>query len=208
MRNILNIFNTNRWKAFFRYEKGLRKLINSNNVLDAAELFLESIKLHPTSPTYNAMYGITLVKLNNCRLGIDYLLKAIELGIDKTFMASEVYGYLGLAYFELKDFDNALKKLEKSLALWRDSTSRITKPMLYQNLGTLYRWKGKLDKSIDMYKKLIQIDPNKGESHLLLGIVYSEYFKDNQARQEVEEAVKLDPSLRSKYKEIDQILSH
>jgi tetratricopeptide (TPR) repeat protein len=206
MLKIFQILNPKTWKAFSQFNQGLRYSLIGNK-LEACEAFRSASEMQSKNPVYHAMYGMALVDINNHDLGEKELLCSIELGINKNKIASEVYGFLGYAYQQKAKYDYSLQYYERALTAWRDSTSRITKNMLYRNLAALYRRKGQFDDSINMYKKLIEIEPNDGENHFLLGLVYAESFKENDAHREIKKALDLDPSLKTKYKEVDRILS-
>lgn len=200
--DIFQVLNPNRLIAFFQYSQGV-KYIFQNNAVEACKAFAEAQRLHFRNPIYHAMHGIALVDLHSYEPGIKELLLSIELGVSSTKAASEVYGSLGYANHELKRYDEAIRYYEKSLEAFSALTKKITREMLYYNLGALYGIKKRFDKATDMYEKLIELEPDNAENHLLLGLACVECSQDDRAEKEIKKALKTNPSLREKYKDVD-----
>ena len=202
--NILQVFNPNRWKAFRKYTEGLKWTMRGRTV-DACDAFRQAVSLHTNNPVYRAMLGIAYADLQNYQFAIRELLLSIEYGIMGNRLASEAYGFLGLSYLQTKNYNEAIRSFEKSLELFRDSTSRIKKGTLYQNLAGLYRRQGQFDKSISMYKNALEERPNDAELCILLGLSYLECGQNEAGNKAVKKGLELDPSLANKYPSIKDV---
>ena len=68
-------------------------------------------------------------------------------------MVKEIYSTLGFAYFQLKDYDRAIKNLSTAVEIDPHSA------MDYASLGANYRDRGDVDQAIAMFEKALVLDP-------------------------------------------------
>lgn len=85
----------------------------------------------------------------------------------------EIWNLLALAYLNSGDPDSAKKALEQALSL------DLRYPLTQYNYGKLYEWLGMknqdrraLRKSLESYKKAIELDPEFADAYIGLGVVY------------------------------------
>jgi len=106
----------------------------------------------------------------------------------------EIWNYLGVAYYNKKDFDKAIQAYEHSLSLDENY------PVACFNLGTAYLFlsleskdESLLQKSIQTYKKAIELDPDYASPYNGLGMAYRYYGRLDDAANVLENALVLDP---------------
>jgi len=93
----------------------------------------------------------------------------------------------GQIYLALKEYDRALNEI--NLAITFDEKSEYA----YVRLGTLLAEKGESDKSLDAFKKAIEINPNSKWGWLWTGVVLAQQKKDIPgARKAYRKAIEVD----------------
>ena len=88
---------------------------------------------------------------------------------DIYFESSRVYIRIGVAYSDLKQYDKALKYLERSLKLRQDIFGKNSIELIdcYLNIGLIYGHLNEYEKALESYQKTLEISLKKfGESHL------------------------------------------
>ena len=79
---------------------------------------------------------------------------------------TDAMDHLGIAYRNLKKYDEAVKWYKKSISIKPESTAA------YINLALVYSFQGKKQESIDTYKKIIELEPDNPEGYYGIGRVY------------------------------------
>ena len=102
----------------------------------------------------------------------DLLKQAVQL--DESFPAP--YSALADNYSYLKEFEQAEKYAQKYMELLPDKALPI------QIMGTLYRQQGKLDQAIEMYLKMLEVDP-ESSPYVFIGNCYT-FMGDYQKARE------------------------
>jgi len=82
----------------------------------AIKAIKRAIKIEPNNGDFYDSYGEILMEFHDYELAIEKLTKAIEIN-PKEFYAHETYVKLGICYFNLKDYDNAMKNLNQGRSL-------------------------------------------------------------------------------------------
>jgi Flp pilus assembly protein TadD len=95
------------------------------------------------------------------------------------------YHYLGLAYDDVKDFDNAIFQYKKSLAL------DPLQPDVHNNIGVSYFYRGEVDTAIMHFKHALSINPSHADAHYNLGIAYGEKGLFDLAQEEMRKGMQL-----------------
>lgn len=113
--------------------------------------------------------------------------------------SAEAWVYLGIAQFDVRDFDGSVKSYRKGIALkehfpiaWNnlgnslrmlgqvDDAERCFKKSLMQqpnylsalkNRGTLWVWNGDVERGLKWYARGLEVDPNNAELHRNLGVI-------------------------------------
>ena len=100
---------------------------------------------------------------------------------------SEGFEQLGLAYYRMKNPDEALKNYEKALQL--NSGKAVT----YSNLGIIFFEKGDFTKAFELYQKAVQLDTNFADGYFNLGSMYGMQGKYEQAVENFQKTIRLNP---------------
>jgi adenylate cyclase len=140
---------------------------------------------------------------------------------------SHAYSLLGFLYCQKREYDKAIAEGERALLLNPTDALVIAYyassllfagrpeeaiPLLqkairlnpigsiwyYQNLGNALFVTGRLEEAVSEYKKIIHRIPNYRPAHTMLAVTYSEMGRENDARAEVEEALRINPKLSLK----------
>jgi len=97
-------------------------------------------------------------------------IKLLELEI-ADIPSSYSYLQLGKSYMAIEKLDNSLLALEKSLA-YESSNHPLINIQIYNNLALCYLQLDLLDKSEQLAKKSITLNPNQIQPHFILGDIY------------------------------------
>jgi tetratricopeptide (TPR) repeat protein len=104
--------------------------------------------------------------------------------------AAARYG-LGIAYYEVNQFDQAADELRESLRI------RPWDERAHFQLGNILSRQGKLPEAIFHYQDALQLRPSNAVAHMNLAIDLIHLGKQPEARAHLDEAGRLDPQLRS-----------
>lgn len=108
-----------------------------------------------------------------------------------------LYENMGFSYYRLKDYSAALEYYKRALALDPFRT------ILYKNLADIYYVQGQIDKAITLNKRGFILSPVDFNWPLALSLLYREKKDFHQAREYLDQALKLAPENAElkKYKE-------
>lgn len=120
-----------------------------------ASVYLDSL-LAKDSRSYFIweQYLVTLSRLENYSAVADQASLAIELFPDKAFL----YFVQGMAYFNLKDYTNAIATLSKGISLKVERQEMLIN--MYNFLAESYRNVGNVEMSDESFEKALEIDPD------------------------------------------------
>jgi adenylate cyclase len=96
---------------------------------------------------------------------------------------------LGTALLHSERFEEAISYFNKSLRL----SPIFPFSQLLNNLGSAYRFLGRYDEAIAVYKKLFQFAPDHLPGHANLAATYIMAGHEEEARAEAEEVMRIDP---------------
>ncbi|MBS1786879.1 MAG: tetratricopeptide repeat protein [Acidobacteria bacterium] len=99
--------------------------------------------------------------------------------------------YVGLSYYQLKEFASAIEPLEKALAL-KTKENRLD-PDLYRALGQSHLALNQFDKALPYFESLTKSQANVAVNFHLLGVTYSNLNRPEEAAEAFRKASKLDP---------------
>jgi tetratricopeptide (TPR) repeat protein/transglutaminase-like putative cysteine protease len=94
---------------------------------------------------------------------------------------------LGLAYFQMRDDQNAIAAFQKQLAV------NPYDEYAWNNLGRVYWNERKYDDAVNAFNKQLENSPLDKFAHANLGVMYAEWHKYNLAAAELEKAAALTP---------------
>lgn len=153
-------------------------------------------------------------------LVIDHLLQSTELG----YQARDTYEYLALAHADMEEYqasaaslraaidmrpsdvlyltlgeiyaeadrhEQAVAALETALAM---SDDRVLEERARYSMGEVLVEAGRLDEAEELYRQILEVNPDAPDAHYHLGNIYEERGDAEQARFEWREAFRLDPN--------------
>ena len=126
--------------------------------------------------------GKSLLREGKLREGINYLNQAIEKDLDN----AEAFNSRGVAYFELKEYPNAMLDYRQAIQL----DPGLYRP--YFNRALLFTAQNHLDSALADYGRAAQLAPDTADIYLNRGQVYAMLNQMPQAIRDFEKAVQLD----------------
>lgn len=159
----------------------------SGNTPLAAALIERAIGINPNVYLYHANVGEMRRRLGQPRQAIEHGRRAVELNAG----AAEPHNNLGIAYFDVGDFEQALKCYDAAIA------ARPRFPEAISNRGNVLRQLKRLDEAEADYRRALTILPNYAEAWNNLGTV----LRDLERPAEAEQAYRRSISLNGKYLE-------
>jgi eukaryotic-like serine/threonine-protein kinase len=159
---------------------------------DAAREFSRAIELAPDDPHGYRKLGGVYIFMGQYPKAIETLRKAISLT-----PSSEAYSNLGIAYFNLRNFDGAVAAYEHAC----NPQSRDY--IACGNLARAYYWApNRRGQAADVYRRAIrlaeerlQINPRDGDPHILTGTYYAMLGDKPHAIEHLRRALELRPDL-------------
>jgi len=106
-------------------------------------------------------------------------------------------GSIGVAHYNLGDYEKAQDYHERALAISRECEDRRSEGSRLNDLGTVHRERGKLEDAVSCYEQALVITRNVGDKATEeaclgnLGIVYTTMGQPEQASSYYEQAVKI-----------------
>jgi adenylate cyclase len=167
--------------------------------------------------------GMILLKKKKFQESRKFFKKAIEL--DDTF--AEAHGVLGFLYSMNRQHDKGVAEAEKAVALnpnsaeshvrlgkalsfagrWEESIPEYKKairldpipPQLYLwSLGLSYAYTGQYEEAIEWCEKAVVQEPNDLLARIMMTVVYSLSGRDEEARAEAAEVLRINPKFSLK----------
>jgi len=154
-----------------------------DNEYPKAELALtRALKLKPDSA--DALYLQAQVLADESRPldALDLLVRAHKIAPENT----DIIYLMAQVSISQNYFEDAIPLLESGLAI------APRQPDLLAALGKSYFMSGKVDKAIETFKKLIEVEPS-ARSYAFLGLSYRHLGRFDEAKQYFQEGLKLDP---------------
>ncbi|MDH4261668.1 MAG: tetratricopeptide repeat protein [Spirochaetia bacterium] len=157
---------------YYIYVSNLYRKLND---LDSAEAAIRKAKsIAPMHPDIIKSLTDILIEQKKWTEAIDYLRKLVEITTG-TIEKSQALYQLGRAYMESGDFENGQKALESAYSL-----DEVNEDALIA-LGNLYHMKGESHKTIGLYKKALNINPDNVAILKALGILYFDLHMYNES---------------------------
>jgi adenylate cyclase len=168
---------------------------------EAMKLVKRAIELDDQNGYNHAVLGFMLVLVRQ----YDKAVTEAEQGVALDPNVADVYGWLGMVYRYVGRWDDAVVAYEKAIRL-----NPIPPNFYSYGLGLSYAWTGRYEEAITEFEKAIQNHPDAFYVRLFAGVVYSLAGRDEEARAEAAEVLRLNPNfslkrweqtLRYKYQE-------
>jgi tetratricopeptide (TPR) repeat protein len=122
--------------------------------------------IDPDQESYQA--AISVLKQNKMAAAIQQLEPLSIKSPDLKY----IFTNLGLAHFNLKDYDKAQQAFQQ--AINRNDQDAVA----YNHLGVIHRIQGKFEEANRAYQSAININSKYAQAHLNLGILYDIYLQD------------------------------
>ena len=172
-------------------KKNIIELINNRQFNDAEKKILSLLQQDKNNEEYFFMYGIILANTNRYKEAINYFNKCKDKKTESLFHIggcyqatgnfqeaikyydnyinlvkdnNDAYQRLSFCYKYLRDYDQAINYLNKSLEIQKDHTS-------YLLLGFTYREMGKFNDARINFKKVLDIKSNNFEAKIALATI-------------------------------------
>src|SRR5665811_1365595 len=121
----------------------------TKKIIDAKEYYLKAIDLNPNVAVYYENLGLINEELLSWQEAADAYEKAVAL--DPT---ANLYNYLGLAYYSMKNYSAAIRNYVKAIELNKESA------VFYNNLGLAYEYDGKIEEAEAAYLEAVKLEPD------------------------------------------------
>ena len=156
----------------------------------AAQQFQQSINLAPDDPHGYLSLGGAYIYLGKYTQAVDVLLKAIAL-----YPTTEAYSNLGVAYFNLRRFNDAVTAYEHACP------AEATDYIACGNLARAYYWAPNQRSQAEQYyrraialaQERLKVNPRDGDPYILMSSYYAMLGDRNSALQHVGEALTIRP---------------
>ncbi|MEA3475609.1 MAG: tetratricopeptide repeat protein [Candidatus Cloacimonadota bacterium] len=166
---------------------------DKGNYNKAIECFQKAVEINPDfAVAYNSM-GMAYGVKGNYDKAIECYQKVVEINPDD----AKAHFNLGDQYFNKTLYDEAIKEYEIALNYTQDD---LDKAVLYERLGHLYHHpKENYDKSIEYFKKALNIQPEDEIIYVNMGTVYADKGDYSKAIEYYQKAIEIDPDDASAY---------
>jgi len=131
--------------------------------------------------------AVSLYKQGQLREAIAEFQKVLEEYPDH----SDSWKFIGLAYYQLKDYKPAIQPLEKAMALKRKEGRND--PELYRAIGQSHVLVKEYEKALPYLETLVRVQMNVAANFYMLGVTYANLNRAEEASEAFQKAVKLDP---------------
>ena len=150
----------------------------------AVELTQKAISLDPKDPRYYAFIGYLYTMKRDHNRAIAEGEKAVALDPG----GADAHAWLGNTLNYADRPKEAIPLFEKAIRL-----NPFGPTWYFLNFGNSYRMIGQYQEAITQYKKALRLAPNNILAHLCLAGTYSLLGRDEEARAEVEEILRINP---------------
>lgn len=131
--------------------------------------------------------AVSLYKQNQFREAIAEFRKVLEEAPDHP----DSWKFIGLSYYQIKDYKSAIQPLEKALELKRKDSRND--PDLYRALGQSHMLLKNYETALPYFETLARVQMNVAANFYMLGVTYANLNRAEAASEAFQKAVKLDP---------------
>jgi adenylate cyclase len=155
----------------------------------AIKLVKKAIELDDLNGYNHAALGFLLVMIRQ----YDKAVAEGERGVALDPNFADIYGWLGIIYRYVGRWEDAITAYEKAIRL------NPIPPIFYlHGLGLAYAWTGRYEEAITELKKANNTEPDSPYGRLFAAAVYSLAGRDEEARTEAAEVLRLNPKFSLK----------
>jgi len=168
------------------YDIGLGALADNNLAKAISELQI-AVKEDPGNPRHHYALGNAYLRNRQFDEAIASLKQAVELNS----RLSDAYSDLGAAYVQKQQWDLAIDSFRKALA----NPQYAFPERVYLNLGIIYYVRGQYDAAAGEFEKLLDLFPQSPDGHFFLGRTRLAQNRPAEAREQLEQAIKIEGSI-------------
>jgi adenylate cyclase len=151
----------------------------------AIALVKKAIELDDLNGYNHATLGFLLVMIRQ----YDKAVAEVERGVALDPNVADIYGWSGIIYRYVGRWEDAITAYEKAIRL-----NPIPPDFYLQGLGLAYAWTGRYEEGIRALKRSVQNAPDSPYGHLFAAAAYSMAGRDEEARTEADEVLRLNPT--------------
>jgi len=156
---------------------------------EAIKLVQRAIELDDLNGYNHAVLGFMLVLTRQ----YDKAVAEAERGVTLDPNVADIYGWLGMVYRYVGRWEDAVVAYEKAIRL-----NPIPPNFYLYGLGLSYAWTDRYEEAIKVFDKAIRDYPNTFYVRLFAAAVYSLAGRDEEARAEAAEVLRLNPEFSLK----------
>ncbi len=178
-------------------------IISKNKTFQAKKAMETYFNSHPNDTYVSSKLGALYIDIGETKKGIQLLRKALKSNLAKPPVLFELHFHLANILTKKKDFNEAIKHYQKA----------VNQPILeqlklgaYNNFASLYQVLKDYEKAINLYQKVITIDPNFAIVYYNLGLTYKANGQILEAIKNYEIAIKLNPEYAWSYQNLGLLL--
>jgi type IV pilus biogenesis/stability protein PilW len=119
---------------------------------------------------------------------IDEAMASFRQAVELNPSMSDAYNDLGVAYMQRQQWELAIGAFRKALA----NPQYANPERSYMNLGIIYHLRGQYDRAADEFNKWLDVYPQSADAHFFLGRTLLAQGKLADARDHLDQAVKLE----------------
>ncbi|MCI0662430.1 MAG: tetratricopeptide repeat protein [Acidobacteria bacterium] len=150
-----------------------------------------TLLLLTTSSAYGRLFdwekAVSLYKQGQFRAAIEEFQKVVKEVPDHP----DSWKFIGLAYYQLKEYQSAIQPLEKAQELKRKEGRND--PDLVRALGQAYLSLKKYEQALPYFEIITRMQMNVAANFYMLGVIYSNLNRGEEAADAFQKSVKLDP---------------
>lgn len=187
---------------------GLGEVYSNRGQLDEAiKFYKKAIAISPNLSGMHINLGVGYILASERQGNTKYLKLAknhLERAIELNENAYDAYQYLGKTFLDLKDYDNAIKVLEKVTKInpqvkeWHYGNLGN----VYYDLGAAYYNKNMYKEAITAFKKSLEVIPDAPDAIFILGVCYTYLGDKDEAFKYLGRLRKLDNEKSSRLNKV------
>src|SRR5215470_12483682 len=170
-------------------EGAMKKIFAVSALLIAISVATSSVAISGATPfvKFDWERAVSLYKQGQFREAIAEFRKVL----DEAPGHADSWKFIGLCYYQLKEYKSAIQPLEKALEIKRNENRND--PDLYRALGQSYTLLKDYEKALPYFETLARVQMNVAANFYLLGVTYANLNRAEAASEAFQKAVKLDP---------------
>lgn len=160
------------------------------NLEESKHQFETLLKNNPNNLLGYSNLSVIYIQQQNFQKAYDILTTALQIDNSSQML------WQNLAYLHETKGDTDLAMQAYQSGLSQKTTDNEGLAITYTNFGTLYVKQDKWDLALEQFQNAIQKDPTFARAHYSLGLAYIHFGKKREAKEELSEALRLEPAYK------------